>query len=114
MSTTPTQADWDAARAEAEKVRSEIQNGADFKSRGREVLRRRRHQGVGRRAGPGDQRADGSSLRGSGVRALQKGELSEPVKTQYGYHLIEVTDITPEDQLAFDQVKENIKSTLLE
>ncbi len=27
---TPTEADWDAARAEAEKVRSEIQNGADF------------------------------------------------------------------------------------
>ncbi len=27
---TPTQADWDAAKAEAEKVRSEIQNGADF------------------------------------------------------------------------------------
>ncbi len=27
---TPTQADWDAAKVEAEKVRSEILNGADF------------------------------------------------------------------------------------
>ncbi len=45
---------------------------------------------------------------------LQTGDLSQPVKTQYGYHLIEVTDITPEKQLTYDQVKENIKSALLE
>ncbi len=36
--------------------------------------------------------------------------VSEPVKTQYGYHLIEVTDITPEEQLGYDRVKESIRS----
>ena len=44
---------------------------------------------------------------------MTKGDMSEPVKTQYGYHLIEVTDITPEQQLTYDQVKEKIKTILL-
>jgi parvulin-like peptidyl-prolyl isomerase len=48
------------------------------------------------------------------VFSLSKGELSQPIKTQYGYHLIQVTDITPEQQLSYDEVKEDIKSTLLE
>ena len=48
------------------------------------------------------------------VFALKKGEISEPVKTQYGYHLIQVTDITPAKQLTFAEVKERIRTTLLE
>ena len=47
------------------------------------------------------------------VFGLKKGELSRPVRTEYGYHLIQVTDITPEAQLPYDQVKEKIRSALL-
>jgi len=47
------------------------------------------------------------------VFSLKKGELSQPVRTEYGYHLIQVTDITPETQLPYDQVKEKIRSALL-
>jgi parvulin-like peptidyl-prolyl isomerase len=47
------------------------------------------------------------------VFSLKKGELSQPVRTEYGYHLIEVTDITPEAQVPYDQVKEKIRSSLL-
>ena len=111
--TTPTQADWDAAKAEAEKVRSQIQNGADFVTE------------VGKYSDDAASKDSGGDLgpviRGQMVPAfeeavfsLKKGELSQPVKTQYGYHLIEVTDITPGKQLAYDEVKESIKSTLLD
>jgi parvulin-like peptidyl-prolyl isomerase len=113
MSTTPTEADWEAARAEAEKVRSEIQNGADFDTE------------AGKYSDDASTRESGGELgpvtRGQMVPAfeeavfsLSKGELSQPIRTQYGYHLIEVTDITPEQQLSYDEVKENITSTLLE
>jgi parvulin-like peptidyl-prolyl isomerase len=113
MSTTPTEADWEAAKAEAEKVRSEIQNGADFDTE------------AGKYSDDAATRESGGELgpvtRGQMVPAfeevvfsLSKGELSQPIRTQYGYHLIQVTDVTPEQQLSYDEVKENIKSTLLE
>ena len=108
----PTEGDWEAAKAEAEKVRSEIQNGADFASEARKYS---------------DDKATGDSggelgniVRGQmvpefeeAVFSLKKGELSRPVKTEYGYHLIQVTDITPETQLPYNQVKEKIRSSLL-
>jgi hypothetical protein len=48
------------------------------------------------------------------VFSLKKSEISEPVKTPYGYHLIVVTGITPEEQLSYDRVKEGIRTSLLE
>jgi foldase protein PrsA len=112
VSSTATQAEWDAAKSEAEKVRSEILNGADFAG---EAEKYSDDEGTADSGGE-----LGAVIRGQmvpdfeqSVFSLQKGDLSEPVKTQYGYHLIEVTDITPEQQLAFNQVKENIKSALL-
>ncbi len=47
------------------------------------------------------------------VFSLKKGELSRPVRTEYGYHLIQVTDIIPAQQIPYDQVKEKIRSALL-
>ncbi len=113
MSTVPTEADWEAARAEAEKVRSEIQNGAKFDVEAGKYSDDATTRESGGELGP--------VIRGQMVPAfeeavfsLSKGELSQPVRTQYGYHLIEVTDITPEQQLSYDEVMESIKSTLLE
>jgi foldase protein PrsA len=111
-SATATQADWDAAQAEAEKVRGEIQNGANFANEAKKYS----DDATTREAGG----QLGFITRGQMVPAfeeavfsLKKGELSEPVKTQYGYHLILVTDIVPAKQLSYDQVAESIKSMLL-
>jgi parvulin-like peptidyl-prolyl isomerase len=110
-SSTATQAEWDAAKSEADRVRSEILNGADF------VTEAEKYSDD---EGTKDNGELGAVVRGQMVPAfeeavfsLKKDELSEPVRTQYGYHLIEVTDITPEQQLSFEQVKENIESALL-
>ncbi len=93
-------------------MRSEIQNGADFGTEAAKYSDDEATQGAGGELG--------NVIRGQmvpefeeAVFGLKKGELSQPVRTQYGYHLIQVTDITPEAQIAYDQVKEKIRSALL-
>lgn len=47
--------------------------------------------------------------------ALKKGELSRPVKTQYGWHIIEaLSDVKPEKQTPLADVKEQIRQQLLQ
>jgi parvulin-like peptidyl-prolyl isomerase len=108
----PSEVDWQTAKAEAERIRSEILNGADFGTAAAKYS---------------DDKAtaeDGGDLgevtRGQlapefeeAVFSLRKGELSQPVRTQYGYHIIQVTDIIPRKQLAYAEVKESIRSALL-
>lgn len=44
---------------------------------------------------------------------LAVGEVSEPVKTQFGYHLIKVEEKTPESIKGFEEVKDQLKINLL-
>lgn len=108
----PTETDWETAGAEAERVRSEILNGADFET------------AASKYSDDETTAEDGGGLgevaRGQlvpefekAVFSLKKGDVSEPVRTQHGYHIIEVTDITPGKQLAYDEVKEGIRTSLL-
>lgn len=46
--------------------------------------------------------------------ALKKGEVSEPVKTSYGYHLIKVEDIRAGSQKTFEQVRGEIEQRVKE
>ncbi len=44
--------------------------------------------------------------------AMEKGKVSEPVKTQFGYHIIKVTDKKEAGILSFEEIKENLKREL--
>lgn len=44
--------------------------------------------------------------------ALKAGEVSKPVATYYGYHIIRCIKVLPEGKVAYDDVKEDLKETL--
>jgi peptidyl-prolyl cis-trans isomerase D len=91
-----SEADVAAAREKAATLRKKIVDGADFAQ-----LAKDSSDDIGSRAEGG---ATGLFGRGvmapefeAAVFALKPGEISEPVRTDFGFHILTVTEIKPED-----------------
>ena len=105
--------DFAKSKAEADQVYEELQSGANFAALARE-----------KSDDPGSKDSGGKLTinRGETVPEfdamsfkLATGAISKPVKTQYGYHVIEaLSDVKPEKVTPLDQVKDSIKAMLLQ
>ncbi|MGR3777161.1 peptidylprolyl isomerase PrsA [Bacillus paramycoides] len=97
--------------ATAKKVKDELAQGKSF-----EELAKQYSEDTGSKEKGGDL---GYFTPGKMVKEfedaaykLKKDEVSEPVKSQFGYHIIKVTDI--KEQKPFDEVKGDIKKDLVQ
>lgn len=101
---------WDKAKADAEAILKELKGGADFAKLAKE------------KSGC-PSKAEGGSLGSFGkgqmvpefetaAFALKEGELSQPVRTQFGYHIIRRDAAKQGRQLSFDEVKERLTAML--
>jgi parvulin-like peptidyl-prolyl isomerase len=105
--------DFAASKAKADEIYDELTNGADFA-----MLAKKNS------ADPGSKDSGGKLTisRGHTVPEfdkvsfeLAKGELSRPVKTQYGYHVIEaVSEVRKATTTSLDKVRASIRTTLLQ
>ncbi|MDH4101998.1 MAG: peptidylprolyl isomerase [Thermoleophilia bacterium] len=105
--------DFAKSKAKADRIYAELEGGADFASLAKVNS-----------ADPGSKDSGGKLTisRGQTVPEfdkvsfeLDKGELSKPVKTTYGYHVIEaVSPVRPAKTTPLDEVKESIRTTLLQ
>ncbi len=108
----PTAADWAAGLATAQKVRADLVGGADWTTEAAKYS-----DDTGTKGKGGDL---GSISKGvmvpefeAAVFGLKLNEISQPVKTIYGYHIIQVTGITAAKQQTLAAVHASIQSTLL-
>ena len=46
--------------------------------------------------------------------SMQTGDISEPVRTQFGWHIIKVDKVNPESKKSFDEVKQDIHNQLID
>ena len=107
------QVDFEKSKAKADQIYADLKGGADFATVARESSE-----------DPGSKDSGGKLTisRGQTVPEFDKmsfeldeGELSKPVKTQYGYHVIEaVSAVRPAKTTPLDEVKASIRTTLLQ
>src|SRR6476619_353996 len=105
--------DFEASKAKADEVYAQLKGGADFAALAKQIS-----------ADPGSKDAGGKLTisRGQTVPEFDKvsfdlktGELSKPVKTSYGYHVIEaVSDVRKATATPLDKVRASIRTTLLQ
>jgi peptidyl-prolyl cis-trans isomerase C len=100
-----------AAREKIEKIQARIKAGEDFAT-----LAKENSQDPGTSVKGGEL---GSFTRGQMVKpfedaafALAPGAVSDIVETQFGFHIIKVTDKQPAGKYNFDEVKENLTKYL--
>jgi peptidyl-prolyl cis-trans isomerase C len=97
--------------AQAKDVIAKLKGGADFAQLAKEVSK--------------DPGSDGGDLGyitkdqvvpefGEAAFKLEKGKISDPVKSQFGWHVIKVEDKRERKPPAFDAVKDRIKAVLLQ
>ena len=109
---TPDAAGDEAARARASQIRKEaLKPGADFAA-----LARQYSEDDGSKAAGGDlgffPRARMVEEFSQAAFALEPGGVSEPVRSQFGYHVIKVEERRPAGQKPLEEVRELIRNTI--
>ncbi|MGO3019186.1 MAG: peptidylprolyl isomerase [Anaerococcus sp.] len=96
---------------EAEKIYEEIQNGKSFEDAANEYSM----DNQGQNGGDLGEFPKGTMVKEfeDALLELKEGEISKPVKTQFGYHLIKLDHKHDSFIPEFDQIKDRLRETLM-
>ena len=100
-------------KEKAEKIYKDLKKGADFTKLAKEYSIDKASAEKGGELGFFT-RADMVKPFSDAAFSMKPGEISQPVKTPFGYHVIQVEEVKPPQQKAFKDVKEEIKKQLFQ
>lgn len=106
--------DFDASLAKANEVKAKLDAGADFAQLASEYGTDGTKDKGGDLGFVAYNQANYDQDFLAGFKELSEGQISDPIKSQFGYHIIKATGIKDEVVTPFDDVKEQIKSQLLQ
>lgn len=98
-------------KAKAAQAKSALANGDSFKAVARRFSIDQATKSQGGRL-PGVARGQQEQAFDQAIFAAKRGQLTGPVKTQFGWYVFEVTKITPADQQTLAEAKETIRNLL--
>jgi peptidyl-prolyl cis-trans isomerase D len=106
-------AEWDAAKKKIEGYAERVKKGEDFAE-----LAKKYSDDPGSADKGGDLGTFGPRVMANEFEAaafkMKAGEISEPVKTAFGYHLIKVESVQEAEVIPLDKARPDIARTLLE
>lgn len=97
----------------ARAILAEIQGGRSFEDAAREKSVDEQTKGAGGDLGwirPGDMIESFDKV----MASLPKGQVSEPFRTRFGWHIVRVDDIRPFERPTLDSVKERVRLVLMQ
>ncbi|MBE7445724.1 MAG: peptidylprolyl isomerase [Planctomycetia bacterium] len=106
------QEELDKAKAKIESIKKELDEGADFA----ELAKKYSDCPTGKTGGElGSFPRHGAMVEDFAKVAFvtEVGKVSDPVKTEFGYHVIKVTAKTPPKDVSFSQVKDKVREELV-
>jgi peptidyl-prolyl cis-trans isomerase D len=102
-----------AALEKAQKIAADAKSGKDFAA-----LAKAQSDDLGSKSQGGDlgwlEKGVTDPAFESALFAMNKGDISDPVKTDEGYHVIDLRDVRPEATRSFDEVKGELATQYLE
>ncbi|BCZ44037.1 foldase protein PrsA [Clostridium gelidum] len=109
-----TTVDYDASLQKANSLKAQIDGGADFAT----LAKANSIDGSKDKGGSlGFVAYNSTQLVPefvAGFKDLKEGEVSQPVKSQFGYHIIKATGLKGAEVTPLDKVKDEIKATMLQ
>ena len=106
-----TDAEYAEATKKAEDLRAKLVKGMDFAQAAEQFSEDPSARGRGGELGWFDASKMVKPFSDAAF-AMKKGEISQPVKTQFGIHLIQLEDSKPAAQKSFDEVKAQLKAQM--
>lgn len=112
--TTSTEIDYEASLAKANEVKAKLDAGADFAELAAEYGTDGTKDSGGELGYITYDSTDYDTDFLNGFKELGEGEISAPVKTQFGYHLIKASGLKDATVTSLEDATEQIKATLLQ